>query len=269
MKELWTAANAVTLLRIPLGLALWGFEPFSAPFFAVYALGALTDMLDGPLARALRQTSSLGARLDTAADAVFVLSALARYLTAVAVPGWVWGLIAAAALVKSVNIVSGFVLRHRFVAEHTFMNRLTGVLLLLLPVCAAFFPQALQAALADARSMGCERFFCLGDITGYGKTSLCTSCIHARDLRGPPGTCFPLSRQCGVCRISAPRPLLNLRDLGFRSRQSRIQADSIRFWGLCSADVDVREKDSSVGRENGSAFAGVRRMSGMRSVKVT
>ena len=46
------------------------------------------------------------------------------------------------AVIKAVNVLSGFVCRGRFVAAHTALNRLAGMLLFLLPLTLPFVPLA-------------------------------------------------------------------------------------------------------------------------------
>jgi len=73
--------NLLTLLRIasiPLFVAIFYLPvPWSRPVCAVlFAAAALTDWLDGHLARRWRQTSPLGAFLDPVADKLIVAVAL-------------------------------------------------------------------------------------------------------------------------------------------------------------------------------------------------
>ena len=59
---------------------------------------------------------------------------LYKLLPVLDVPGWLYVWIGVIALVKAVNIVSGYVMQKRFVAQHTPMNKAAGVLLFLLPL---------------------------------------------------------------------------------------------------------------------------------------
>ena len=88
--------NTLTLMRIGLipcfiGL-FWGPAPWThLAAAAVFGLAALTDLLDGYLARRLGQTSKLGAFLDPVADKLIVAVALILLLQrdpriAIAVP---------------------------------------------------------------------------------------------------------------------------------------------------------------------------------------
>ena len=89
----------LTLLRIALIPVFVGvfFLPFpGANLFctALFGLAALTDWLDGYLARRLGQTSAFGAFLDPVADKLMVAAALILLVQAIATP-----LMAAAAVV--------------------------------------------------------------------------------------------------------------------------------------------------------------------------
>jgi cardiolipin synthase (CMP-forming) len=87
----FTLPNALTLVRVPLAGLVW-VAPDSKPwFFAVLATAALSDVLDGRVARAIRsrrlargedprrvgEASAVGAWLDPMCDKLFVLSVVA------------------------------------------------------------------------------------------------------------------------------------------------------------------------------------------------
>ncbi|MEM1277387.1 MAG: CDP-diacylglycerol--glycerol-3-phosphate 3-phosphatidyltransferase [Pseudomonadota bacterium] len=79
---IWTLPNGLTLGRILAApvvcLLLLQGEPWADRWaFVVFALAAVTDFLDGWLARLLQQTSDLGRMLDPIADKVMVLLVLA------------------------------------------------------------------------------------------------------------------------------------------------------------------------------------------------
>ena len=90
-------------------------------------------MIDGWAARKLNLKSSFGAKLDTIADHVFVTAVVIKILPALHVPTWLWIWIVVIALIKFTNLVSGLMLLHRIVPVHTVMNKVTGILLFLLP----------------------------------------------------------------------------------------------------------------------------------------
>lgn len=128
------AANLLTLCRLLGGLGLLALPAFSSGFWALYLFCGLTDMADGPVARRIGSASVFGARLDTAADAVFLAAAFAKLLPALTVPGWLWAWLALITAIKIGNLL--WALRHGkgLVTAHTALNRLTGLVLFLLPL---------------------------------------------------------------------------------------------------------------------------------------
>ena len=128
------AANLITGTRILCSIALLFCQPFSPPFIVIYLIAGITDMIDGPVARKTETVSELGAKLDTAADFVFVAVCLWKLLPSLAVPLWIWIWIVLIALIKMVNIISGYVIQKKYVALHTVMNKVTGTLLFILPL---------------------------------------------------------------------------------------------------------------------------------------
>ena len=121
-------ANVITGFRITAGLALLFCPVFSLPFYVLYLTSGLSDMVDGVVARRTNTASEFGAKLDTAADFVFVTVCLIRLLPVVEIPAWMCVWIGVIALIKGVNVASGFIVRKRFVTVHTVMNKVTGAL---------------------------------------------------------------------------------------------------------------------------------------------
>ena len=146
-------ANAVSIIRIAASTALLFCRAFSPTFYVFYIAAGLSDMLDGFVARKTDTVSKLGARLDTIADFVFVVVCLTRLLPVLSVPVWLYGWIGIIALIKAVNIVSGFSVQKRFVAVHSVMNKATGGLLFLFPLTISFVPLKYSAIVVCAAAM--------------------------------------------------------------------------------------------------------------------
>ena len=125
-------ANVITIFRIAASIVLLFCPVFSPAFYAFYIAAGLSDMLDGFVARKTDTVSKLGARLDTIADFVLVVVCLIKLLPILSIPAWLYIWIGIIALIKVVNIVSGFTMQKRFVAVHSAMNKATGALLFLL-----------------------------------------------------------------------------------------------------------------------------------------
>ena len=127
-------ANIITGLRILVGFALLFFPALSVPFYILYLTAGISDVVDGVVARRTDTASGFGAKLDTAADFVFVLVCLFRLLPVIDLPAWLYVWIGIIALIKLINVISGFIVRKRFTALHTAANKAAGVLLFLLPL---------------------------------------------------------------------------------------------------------------------------------------
>ncbi|MBR2605199.1 MAG: CDP-alcohol phosphatidyltransferase family protein [Clostridia bacterium] len=127
-------ANLITGIRVLASVGLLFCPALSPSFFALYLLAGLTDMIDGPVARKTHTATAFGAKLDTAADILFAAVCLVKLLPVLNIPLWMFIWIGLIALIKIINIVSGFVIRKRFVSVHTPMNKATGTLLFLLPL---------------------------------------------------------------------------------------------------------------------------------------
>ena len=126
MKHKLTMANARSVLRIILSVALLAPPALSPTFLALYATAGLTDMLDGFVARQTKTESEFGAKLDSAADLTFTVVSLAKILPTVAAPAWLWAWVSFIAVVKVANVVSGLVMRKRLVMPHTVVNKVAG-----------------------------------------------------------------------------------------------------------------------------------------------
>ena len=127
-------ANILTGFRI-LGSMLLLFVPvFSGAFDCGYLLCGFTDMIDGTVARLTNSASRFGEKLDTVADIMFVVAALIKFLPNLPIPQWLWIWGVGIAAVKIGNILLGYVFQKEFTALHTVLNKVTGLLLFLLPL---------------------------------------------------------------------------------------------------------------------------------------
>ncbi|MGQ9659897.1 MAG: CDP-diacylglycerol--glycerol-3-phosphate 3-phosphatidyltransferase [Thermochromatium sp.] len=84
---MWNLPNSLTLLRIvliPVFVVVFYLDSVWSPYAAatIFGAAALTDWLDGYLARKWQQTSPLGAFLDPVADKLMVVVALVMLLQA-------------------------------------------------------------------------------------------------------------------------------------------------------------------------------------------
>jgi len=131
-------ANIITACRIVCSTILLFLSAFSPAFFAVYLLCGLTDMVDGTVARKTNSVTPFGSGRDTVADAVFLTAAAVKLLPAMNIPRWLWWGIAIIAVIKTISLLCGRVRTKRWGFEHTAMNKVTGLLLFLLPLTVSF-----------------------------------------------------------------------------------------------------------------------------------
>ena len=131
-------ANIITILRILCSIAILFCPVFSVAFYSLYITAGLTDMIDGWVARKTNTVSEFGAKLDSVADFVFVVVCLAKLLPIMDFPTWLYIWIGVIAFIKIINIVSGYVVQKQFVAIHSLMNKVTGILLFILPLTISF-----------------------------------------------------------------------------------------------------------------------------------
>ena len=131
-------ANIITGSRIVFSLSLLFIPLSSAWFYALYLLCGLSDMIDGTVARRTSSASEFGARLDTVSDFVFLSVALIKFVPHLHIPIWLWIWIGIIAMIKLGNVVLGFIHTKKFISPQTVLNKVTGLLLFLLPVTISF-----------------------------------------------------------------------------------------------------------------------------------
>ena len=122
-------SNLLSASRMVLCLPLLLVDVMTVPFWVLYLIAGLTDMLDGFLARRWGVESKFGARLDSLADFVYVLTVGYKLFPWLKLPASLWMMIGFIALVKMVNTICSYVVKHRIEYLHTTANKLTGFLL--------------------------------------------------------------------------------------------------------------------------------------------
>lgn len=139
-------ANVITGSRAIFSLPLLFIPLSSAWFYILYLFCGFTDMIDGTIARKTGAVSTFGARLDTVADFVFMLVCAIKILPLMSLPIWLWVWIILIALVKTFNIVFGFIHKKKLISIHSVFNKITGFALFLLPLSLAFVETAYSVA---------------------------------------------------------------------------------------------------------------------------
>ena len=132
-------ANAITCIRIVCSIVLLFCPALSPAFCALYITAGVSDMADGAVARKMGTVSEFGSILDTAGDFVLVVVCLIKLIPVIHVPTWLFIWIIIIAAIKAINLISGYVMRKEIVALHTVMNKVTGMLLFVLPLTLTAF----------------------------------------------------------------------------------------------------------------------------------
>ena len=131
-------ANILTSFRILGSILLLFFPVFSQAFYSIYLLCGFSDMIDGTIARKTNSASEFGAKMDTVADLVFVAVSLIKLMSAIHIPGWLRIWVSVIAIIKIGNVIWGYISKKQFISLHTIMNKVTGLLLFLLPLTLFF-----------------------------------------------------------------------------------------------------------------------------------
>ena len=140
-------ANIITSSRIIFSLPLL-FIPLSSVWFIIlYLFCGLTDMIDGTIARKTNSVSEFGSKLDTVADLLFVMASFIKILPAIRLPLWLWVWCGVIAIIKIGNFVWGYISKKQFISLHTVLNKVTGLLLFLLPLTLRFVEPIYSSAI--------------------------------------------------------------------------------------------------------------------------
>ena len=107
-------------------------------------------MVDGAVARKTNTVSEFGSKLDTAADFLFAVVCLIKLIPVIPVPTWLILWIVVIAVIKAVNLVSGYIMRKEIVVLHTAMNKVTGILLFVFLLTCPFIDLKYSGAIVCA-----------------------------------------------------------------------------------------------------------------------
>ena len=140
-------ANMVTSIRILGSVCMLCASVFSPLFYITYLLCGFTDMIDGTIARKTNSVTAFGSHLDSIADLIFLSVASIKIFPAISIPGWLWFGISIVFILKIAAVIWSYILVRRLLLAHTLLNKLTGFLLFLLPLCLPFIEIKYSAGL--------------------------------------------------------------------------------------------------------------------------
>ena len=163
--------NVISALRIAGSIGLLFCNVTGWPFWTLYALCGISDMVDGWLARKLHAETKTGAILDSVADLSFVACCAIRLLPHLSIPLWLWIWAGIIVVIKIVNQVSALALFKRFCFPHTVANKLAGFLLFLAAptMLRSIIPIAVVAVIATFAAIQEGHFIRIGKVPFDGR----------------------------------------------------------------------------------------------------
>lgn len=127
-------ANIVTISRIIFSIILLFIAKESNLFIFLYILCGISDVFDGFIARVLHTENEFGVMFDSVADLIFAVVYIVKILPSFSLLSYEYIWIIIIAIVKIVIILFKSIKKQKFYIEHSFFNKLTGVLIFLLPL---------------------------------------------------------------------------------------------------------------------------------------
>ncbi len=127
-------ANYISVSRIIMSIILFVTEAFSLVFCIIYIYCGISDMLDGFVARKSKNTSKIGARLDSISDIIFVAIATVKILPVLSLSNGIIIWIIIIALIKIINVICSYIYYKKIILPHTIANKTTGFLVFIAPL---------------------------------------------------------------------------------------------------------------------------------------
>jgi len=121
--------NALTLIRILLTplFAICLIRHLLESALVVFAVAAVTDGLDGFVARVFRQKTTLGAYLDPAADKLLLATAFVTLAIQGMIPSWLTVIVMSRDLLILLGVALLNIMHREFVARPAFLSKMTTV----------------------------------------------------------------------------------------------------------------------------------------------
>ena len=125
----------VTSFRIIGTVCLLFLDALSKPFYIVYTLAGISDALDGFVARKLKVSSEFGAKLDSVADLLFYSVMAVKILPILLkkLPTEIWIAVGIILFLRLCSYLIAAWKYKRFASLHTYMNKVTGAGVFLIP----------------------------------------------------------------------------------------------------------------------------------------
>ena len=139
-KEYFSIANCVTSLRLIGAIVLIFIEPLSVPFYIIYSICGLSDAVDGFIARKTNTVSKFGSKLDSVSDLTFYAVMIIKLIALIneKITLWIWIYIGLTIAIRLSCYIVSAVKKKTFASMHTYLNKLTGFLVFVVPFILPF-----------------------------------------------------------------------------------------------------------------------------------
>ena len=132
--------NKLSFIRIIFSLLLFFTKPLSYLFFIIYLICSISDVLDGYVARKYNLVTDFGAKLDSIADMTMFLSLIIVLLPVLNFTLEIYVLILIIAILKIASAIYCYIKFKKLSTIHSYLNKITGLLIILIPVLLIFAP---------------------------------------------------------------------------------------------------------------------------------
>ena len=142
-KQIFNIPNCITILRIIGTASLIFITPLSVPFFIIYTVSGISDVLDGTIARLTKNETTFGKRLDSIADLAFYAVMLIKTFPILwfKLPHSIWYWVSLVIVMRLLFYIMGLIKYGHVPSSHSIVNKLTGFVLFCVPYIlnAVFF----------------------------------------------------------------------------------------------------------------------------------
>lgn len=132
--------NKLSFIRIIFSLLLFFTKPLSYLFFIIYLICSISDVLDGYVARKYNLVTDFGAKLDSIADMTMFLSLIIVLLPVLNFTLEIYVLILIIVILKIASAIYCYIKFEKLSTIHSYLNKITGLLIILIPVLLIFAP---------------------------------------------------------------------------------------------------------------------------------
>lgn len=134
-------ANDISIARIILVLILAFLEPLSLLFYIIYIMSGISDIMDGYIARKTNTTSKLGEKLDSVADFFMVVVLIPVFYTILNPDTFILLWIIVIGIIRVISLIIVLAKYKTFGMLHTYGNKITGLILFLIPLLLIAVPE--------------------------------------------------------------------------------------------------------------------------------